>query len=244
MDDTPVPIAELEQGPSKFEVFLERNQKLLTFLAIAVFLGVLGYVGYTSYDDYAKSRAGKALLEADTAAELKSVVKDFGNTASAGSADLLLADLKSQESSQEAVALLRHFVERYPQHPAIPSATTNLGLRLLNEGKWDAAKAELQSVLDMEQAEFIIPLVQIALGDIAKQQNDLPAARQWYTKVSELGNDADNTASFSAYIEMSKERVRFLNVVPPEVQKKKAAVSPTEISPNEKKDENNSQLVE
>lgn len=262
MDDTPTPIAEIDHGPSKFEVFLDENQKSIIALAIAIFLGVLGYVGYTSYADLLAAKAGEALTAAEEESELQAVISEHGNTNSAGSAALLIAQIKGSESSEEAIATLQDFVATYPAHPAISTATTSLGLRLLNEGKLDQAEAQLTSVVDMENADFIIPAAQIALGDIAKQKGDNARAKELYTEVTNLIADTEdeaqivNITKYSPYKTIASARLRFLEAAAPKAVEKKApvetpALDPTpavapqvEISAPKEKDEKNSQPSE
>ena len=270
MDDTPTPIAEIDHGPSKFEVFLDENMKLIITAAIAIFLGVLAYVGYTGYSSMLNAQAGEDLASADDEPQLQAVVSAHGNTASAGAAALLIADIKGTESAESAINALRNFVSTYPDHAAIATATTSLGLRLLNEGKLPEAEAQLSAVLDIKNAEHITPVAQIALGDIAQQNGDNERAREFYTAVTNLisddSSDIDSITKFSSYKTVASNRLRFLDAVAPlEVEKKIAPVAPTtpaaatpanapestlseepakETSTTEEKDEINSQVPE
>ncbi|PQJ28631.1 tetratricopeptide repeat protein [Rubritalea profundi] len=270
MDDIPTPIAEIDHGPSKFEVFLDENMKLIIIAAIAIFLGVLAYVGYTGYSSMLSAQAGEDLASADDEPQLQAVVSAHGNTASAGAAALLIADIKGTESAEDAINALRNFVSTYPDHAAIPTATTSLGLRFLNEGKLTEAEAQLSAVLDIENAEHITPVAQIALGDIAQKNGDNERAREFYTAVTNLisddSSDIDSITKFSSYKTMASNRLRFIGAVAPlEVEKKIAPVAPTtpavttpanapestlpeapakETSATEEKDETNSQVPE
>ncbi|MFT5883264.1 MAG: putative negative regulator of RcsB-dependent stress response [Crocinitomicaceae bacterium] len=231
MDDIPTPIAEIDHGPSKFDVFLDENMKLIIAAAIAIFLGVLGYVGYTGYSAMLNAQAGEALASADDEPQLQAVISSHGTTASAGAAALLIADIKGNESAEDAINALRDFTATYPNHAAIPTATTSLGLRLLNEGKLPAAEAQLSAVLEIENAEHITPVAQIALGDIAQLNGDNERAREHYTAVTNLisddSSDIDSIAKFSSYKTMASNRLRFIGAVPPlEVEKKIAPVAP------------------
>ncbi len=232
MDDTPTPIAEIDHGPSKFEVFLDENMKLIITAAIAIFLGVLAYVGYTGYSSMLNAQAGEDLASADDEPQLQAVISAHGNTASAGAAALLIADIKGNESAEDAINALRDFTSTYPNHPALPTATTSLGLRLLNEGKLPEAEAQLSAVLEMENAEHITPVAQIALGDIAKQNGDKERAREFYTAVTNLisddSSDIDSITKFAPYKTKANNRLRFIDAAAPlEVEKKIAPVAPT-----------------
>ncbi|MEO1856047.1 MAG: tetratricopeptide repeat protein [Rubritalea sp.] len=232
MDDTPTPIAEIDHGPSKFEVFLDENQKLIITAAIAIFLGILSYVGYKGYTDMLNAQAGEALTSATDKTELQAVVSAHGNTTSAGAAALLIADIEGTESTEDAISALREFTATYPQHAAISSATTRLGLLLLNEGNLTEAEAQLSAVLDMENAEHISPAAQIGLGDIAQQKGETERAKEYYIAVTNLisdnPSDIDSITKFSPYQAMANKRLRFINAAAPtEVEKKIAPVAPT-----------------
>ena len=231
MDDTPTPIAEIDHGPSKFEAFLDENQKLIITAAIAIFLGVLGYVGFTGYNEMLNAQAGEDLTAANDEVQLQAVVSAHGNTASAAAAALLIADIKGNESTEDAINALRDFIASYPSHPAIPTATTSLGLRLLNEGKLAEAEEQLAAVLDMENAEHIAPVAQIGLGDIAHKNGNIESAKDFYTAVTNLisddSSDIDNITKFSPYKNEATNRLRFIAAAAPtEVEKKIADVAP------------------
>lgn len=227
MEDAPTPFAELDNGPSKFEEFLENNQKAIIAGSIAVFLGVLGYVGYNGYQDLKSSEAGSALTAATEEAEIHNVIATYGDTASAGAATLLLANQQADTSPEKSIETLSNFVNTYTSHPALPSATTKLGLALLNQGKLTEAKAQLSAVVDMENADYIAPAALIGLGDIAKANNDLPAAKELYTKVADLTNGGiESIQKYSQYAAIANTRLRFLEAdAPVEVAAKPAAIT-------------------
>ena len=230
MEDAPTPFVELDNGPSKFEEFLEKNQKLLIGGSIAIFLGVLGYVGYTGYNQLQAEEAGSALSSATDEAGIQNVISAHGNTATAGSATLLLAQEQAAESSDKSIETLTSFVDTYTTHPALASATTKLGLALLNKGDLTGAQARLSAVVDMENADYVIPAAQIGLGDIAKANGDIAQAKEIYTTVADLTNDGDESIQkYSQYSTMAKTRLRFLEAAAPvEVEKKATpAVIPT-----------------
>ncbi|MGJ8672168.1 tetratricopeptide repeat protein [Rubritalea sp.] len=272
MDDTPTPIAEIDHGPSKFEIFLEENQKLLLGGAIVIFLAVLGYVGYSSYANMKAAEAGEALAAAGDNEEVQQVISLYSDSASAGSAALLLANQKADDSNQAAIDALREFISNYPNHPALATATTNLGLRLLNEGKLDDAQAQLSSVEDIDGSAYIAPVAKIGLGDIAKVKGDIELAKQNYNEVINLvadvagsGDTLETINKFSGYTQIANTRLLLLTAEQPkEVEKKTSpepSVAPTtpaetpvaevkseapaeEKAVNKEKDEKNSQASE
>ncbi|MFC5051178.1 tetratricopeptide repeat protein [Rubritalea spongiae] len=234
MDDTPTPIAEIDHGPSKFDIFLEENQKLLIGGAVVIFLGVLGYVGYTSFAEMKAAEAGEALAAAEQSADIQQVISQHSTSASAGSAALLLANEKALESNQAAIDALRDFISNYPNHPALATATTNLGLRLLNEGKLDEAQAQLSSVEDIANSEYIAPVAKIGLGDIAKAKGDTELAKQNYNEVINLVADAAGTGDtigtvnkFAGYTQIANTRLRLLTAEAPKEVEKKTTPEPS-----------------
>lgn len=228
MEDAPTPFAELDNGPSKFEEFLENNQKLLIGGSIAIFLGVLGYVGYTGYNDLKAQEAGSALSAASDEATIQTVISTYGDTATAGSATLLLAGEQASESDEKAIETLSSFIDTYPTHPALASATTKLGLALLNKGDLAGAQARLSAVVDMEDADYIIPAAQIGLGDIAKANGDISQAKELYTKVSDLtAGGFDSIQKYSQYAAIANSRLRYLEAAAPEEKAAQSAPAAT-----------------
>lgn len=232
MDDTPTPIAEIDHGPSKFETFLEENQKLLVAAAIAIFLGVLGYVGFTTYSAMVASDAGQALLAAESEDQYNQVKSDYPDSASAGSSTLLLAKIYETEDNEKAIAQYQQFIDTYPEHPAVANATIGLGQRLLNAGKFDQAEAQLNAALNMENAETVIPAAQLALGDLAVKRGETEKAKTFYQQVADLINESTAATDliainqFSGYKSMAQQRLRLLQAEPPVEVKAKPVSSP------------------
>lgn len=214
--DNPTPIAELEHGPSKFEQFLEENQKLVFGGAIAIFLGVLGYVGYTSYAKMAAANTGKALVEADNAESLEKVLNDYPNTPTAASAAILLAEQLTSTEPDRAAEKLKLVIDQYPDSATAPIAATKLGLSLLKAGKLDEAKAQLSAVIDMKHADYIIPAAKIALADIAQQQGDIDLAKQLYNEVITAGREStEQINKFAGFTSIANSRLAILGVSSP-----------------------------
>ena len=205
----PVPLAEISQGPNLFEEFLDRNQKNLVVLAVALALGAAGFVIYQGIEKSGQQTAGNALSKAEDLAALQSVVDQYGKTAAGGSAMVLLADKQWSEGQQDAaIATLQKFIAADPEHPAAPTAQASLGAKLMAQGKSSEAAKVFQVLADNSSAKFIAPFALISLGDIAKAGGDLAQAEASYNKVK--SDFAD-----SSFSEAATRRLAILKAKPP-----------------------------
>lgn len=221
LKNAPVPLAEISQGPNAFEEFLDRNQKNLVILAIALALGAAGFVVYRGIEKSAEETAGVALNKAEDLASLQSVVDQNGKTAAAGSAMVLLANKQWSEGQQDAaIATLQKFISSSPSHPAIPTAQASLGAKLMTQGKSAEAAKVFQELADNPSAKYIAPFALISLGDIAKAGGDLEKAEASYNKVK--SDYAD-----SSFAEAATRRLTILKAKPPiEVEPPPAPATP------------------
>ena len=134
--DSPQPIAEIEQGPSKFELFLDRHQRKLTVLVILGIIGLLAYVALTTIQRDNRHSAGAALVAAEDLTAMLDIAKNHACTPAARSASLLAADAEWNDGRQDdAIATLRDFIDNNPGHAARPTAMASLGARLMAQGK-------------------------------------------------------------------------------------------------------------
>jgi predicted negative regulator of RcsB-dependent stress response len=179
------PLAEISQGPSAFEQFLDRNQKNLVILAILVALGTAGYVVYSGIEDSKQKTAGAALNKAEDLASLQSIISEHPDTRAAKSAMLLLADKQWSEGQQDnAVETLRKFIDSNADHPAIGSAKASLASKLMAQGKSGDATTLFQEIADDPKERFIAPFALISLGDIAKAAGDIAKAETHYNRIN------------------------------------------------------------
>ncbi len=205
----PVPLAEISQGPNAFEEFLDRNQKNLVVLAVALALGAAGFVIYRGIEKSGQQTAGNALNKAEDLSSLQSVVDQYGKTAAGGSAMVLLANKQWSEGQQDAaIATLQKFIAANPEHPALPTAQASLGAKLMTQGKSAEAAKIFQQLADNSSAKFIAPFALISLGDIAKAGGDIAKAEASYNKVK--SDFAD-----SSFSETATRRLAILKAKPP-----------------------------
>lgn len=183
LKETPVALAEISNGPSGFESFLERNQKGIVGFAVILAIAAVGVVIYRGIESSREESGGAALSKAQDISGYQTVVNEHANTIAAGSALILLADGQWTEGKKdESVASLQKFVSGYPDHAALPTAKANLGSKLMALGKTGDATKVFESIVSDSKAGFIAPFALISLGDIAKNGGDVSKAEEYYNK--------------------------------------------------------------
>lgn len=184
LPESHAPLAEISQGPSAFEQFLDRNQKNLVILSILVALGAAGLVVYRGIEKSRQETAGADLNKAADLASLQKVISEHANTTAAQSAMVLLAEQQWAEGQQDnAIASLRKFIAENAEHPAVPSARASLGAKLMAQGKTGDATQEFEQLANDSNARFIAPYALVCLGDIAKLAGDATKAEAAYNRV-------------------------------------------------------------
>lgn len=209
MSDTPTPIAEIDHGPSKFDEFLENNQKKLIILAIAIFLGVVAYVFFKEYSKMQDENAGALLLEASTEEEYKNVISEYPSNTAAGTAAYKIATMRTADD--DAVDAFNHFISTYPDHPMVPLAEFNLAQHQINLGKTAEATSTLDQLINRENVDFIIPKAKITLGDIALADGEKEQAEKLY-------NEAINfNESKHAFVGEAQTKINYISASKPAV---------------------------
>lgn len=180
----PVPLAEITQGPSAFELFLDRNQKNLVILAILVVLATAAFVVYSGIQKSSQQAAGQALSKAEDLAALQAVIQQHADTQAAHSAKILLADQQWDDGQQDvAIGTLRQFIATGSNHPALPTAQASLASKLMSQGKNPEAAEIFQNLVSNPKSRYIAPYALISLGDIAQVSGDLEKAETAYNRV-------------------------------------------------------------
>lgn len=199
------PIAEISQGPSAFESFLDRNQKGLIVLAVLLVLGAGAWVVVRGIKRSAEENAGAALANATGLADLQDVVKKNPETLAAGSAKILIAEEQWKEGQQDAaIETLRAFLSESPSHPAAPTAKASLASRLMQQGKRDEASAVFQEVAADPAARFLAPYALVALGDLAKEAGRMEEAEAFYKRAKDDFGDNPFANSVQQHIDLLK----------------------------------------
>ncbi len=219
--EIPQALGEIAQGPTRFEQFLDRNQKNLIMLTVGVAVAVAGFIVYQGVATGKEHGAGADFCEADDLAALQNVIKEFGGTAAAGSATIALADRQWDEGQwPKAVETLVQFIDAKPKHPAIPAAKASLAAKYKQREDIKEATRLYQELTDDPAAAYLAPYAFICLGDLAKEGGDLAKAESFYhkSKTSLLNN---------AFTSISDERLATLKTaLPVEI----APLSPEELA--------------
>lgn len=209
LKESPVPLAEISQGPNAFEVFLDRNQKGIVVFAILLALGAVALVIYRGIETSRQETAGAALTKAADLASYQAVVDGHAGTVAAGSAMVLLADSQWTAGKQDdAIVTLRKFIADSPTHPAIPTAKANLGAKLIAQGKSGDATQVFEELVANPDARYIAPFALISLGDLSKSAGDLEKAEASYNKVKTEFPE-------SSFAETASRRIATLKAKPP-----------------------------
>lgn len=182
LQDTPRPLGEIAIGPSKFEQFLDRNQKGMIGLAIAIAIAGGAWIIHRGIEHSQREDAGVALTKAAELTDLQTILKDYPKTPAAGSAQLLAAEKQWAINQDEAIATLRKFIEANPAHPATPTAQASLGNKLVKQNKIAEAETAFQAIVDNASARFLAPYALVQLGDLAKTAGNLEKAESFYQK--------------------------------------------------------------
>jgi predicted negative regulator of RcsB-dependent stress response len=210
-DTTPsiAPLAEINLGPSKFEQFLENNQKTLAILLSVAVVAIAVYIVTRGVNKSREQSAGVALSNAKNATALQEVISNHANTNAAASAKLLLADMQAGEGKTgDAIKTLQDFIATNTDHPAKPTASAKLAAKLMSENKTAEASAIFQDLVSDPQARYIAPYALICLGDIAKAGGDPIKAESFFNQVKTEFPE-------SSFASLAAERLATVKTKPP-----------------------------
>lgn len=181
--DPAVPLAEIAQGPSAFEQFLDKNQKSLLVLAVLLLVGAAAVVVYRGVEEGRQRAAGAALSLTTDSPGLQALIDNHAGSRAAQSANVLLAERHWSEGRQDnAIEILREFIDSNPNHVALPTARASLGSKLMTQGKSAEAAAVFQDIVNDTRSRFLVPYALINLGDLAKTAGDIDQAENHYTR--------------------------------------------------------------
>lgn len=180
------PVGEIDHGPSGFEMFLEKNQKLLILLAILITLGIIAFVVMRGLAEKAEKEAGIALMAAESSEDYRSVIADHSGTAAAGTAYVMNAQaLWADGKPEEAKETLRNFLANFADHPARAIAQCRLATYLLQGEQLDEASGTFLAATQEDGAAAYNFYSYTSLGDIARAQGQLEAAADYYDRAAD-----------------------------------------------------------
>ena len=231
-DTTPsiAPLAEINLGPSKFEQFLDNNQKTLAVLLAVAVVASAVYIVIRGVEKSREHNAGAALSKATDSAALQDVISNHANTNAAASAKLLLADkqIGDDKKPDAAIKTLQDFIATNTDHPARPTASAKLAAKLMGAGKTAEASTIFQDLVSDPKARYIAPYALICLGDIAKAGGDSAKAESYFNQVK-------TEFAESSFASIAAERLATVKTKPPvEVEAPAPAPEPQKASPEQK----------
>lgn len=187
-------IGEIELGPAKHEIFLNKHYKKLLWGGIGLGVAAGCIIAYFSHlNDMKQSAAAEAVAamklsapaggvapaQYDDAA-LAALAADYASTPSADTGKLL-AGMKalSGDKAEQGMAELEALAAATKDSLIKARALTAVAAHYLNEGQEDKAAAAWQKVAELGSSPYEA-LAYVTLGDLARSKGDLEAARAAY----------------------------------------------------------------
>lgn len=191
-------IGEIELGPAKHEIFLNKHYKKLIIGGIAFMVVASAGIGYYSYKAEQQEQAGSLIVQSMSAhapegsvdpvkydtAILNQVKAEFGDTNSAGLAQLLeaLAMLTDSAKAERGIAQLDTLAAS-TTHPLLKArALASIATYYMSEEQTEKAVNYWKELI-AEPANPYTAIAYLSLGDLAKQSGDIEGARTWYEKL-------------------------------------------------------------
>lgn len=236
-------IGEIQIGPAKHEIFLNKHYKKLIIGGIALMIAASGAICYATYVQERNARAGAALVAATniktpgtvtTAADydatgLASLVGDYADTASAATAELMegLSLLSGEgDAAQQGISRLEQLAANSGSDIIRARAQAALALYYTRQNDAaDKAKAAWQSIIAMPQNPYTA-LAYLSLGDLAKQAGELEQARTFYTQISTACPSSPIVRQGTAEMRLQLLEVEAPTPVAPTPEPAKPAASP------------------
>ena len=154
------------------------RREIAILLSLAI-LGILGVAGYRLYRDRREATAAALFSAAKTPAAYEDVVNQYGNTAAAASAYLLLADAQRKDGKYaEANATLEKFLEKFPRHELASTAQMAMAGNLQATGKQDEAFATYQQIASANVPGFNAPMALLEQVHILQEKGKTEDARR------------------------------------------------------------------
>ncbi len=179
-------LADIEKAQPAVDQFLDKHQMKLVAILLLLIAAAVVYVVQREIKQSKEETAGALLVSKNETADLEGIIKNFGDTAAAGSSSILLAEKQWDEGKQDdAIATLRGIADAKDKepHPARATAVASLATKLLKQGKIVDAEQLFTELTEDESASHLAAYAWIALGDIAVGKGDLVAAEKAYTTV-------------------------------------------------------------
>ena len=176
-ETTPTPISEISHGPSKFDIFLDKNQKKLIVLVILLFVGMITYLVVDGLAKISAQAAGAKVTNASTVEEYAEASQNAPNNTTA-TATLLKAKAQASSDIDGAIDTLKKLIENYPTSVVFEDAHINLAMLQLEAGLNEEAKATLTAIITNSAFKYTKPIAKLALADLTLASGDLKKAKE------------------------------------------------------------------
>lgn len=188
-------IGEIEIGPAKHEVFLNKHYKKLIVGGIVFLLAASGAICYATFRQQEEERASAAVVEAMKldapgkavspdnydSAMLAAVQSDMKETHAASTAALMegLSKLSTEEGRSAGLARLEEIAEQSPNELLRARAHAALAAHYMSADEGEKAVAHWKAVAGLPANPYSV-IALISLGDLAGNAGDVESARSYY----------------------------------------------------------------
>ena len=160
------------------QVFWYKYQREIAILLGLAVLGIVGLAGYRLYRDRREATAATLFSAAKTPPAYEELINQYGDTAAAASAYLLLADAQRRDGKYaEANATLVKFLEKFPRSELAATARMAMAANLQAMGKQDEAFATYQQIVSANAPGFNAPMALIEQVHILQEKGKTEDAR-------------------------------------------------------------------
>ncbi len=194
-------IGEIELGPAKHEVFLNKHYKKLIVCGIAFMVAASAAIGYYSYRVEQQEIAGALVVDAARSARVEGAVEpaqydakaisristEFAETNAADTARLMEALALTSDTArvQTGVSQLESLAATAQSELLRARALSALAAHYMAEEQNDKSAAYWKQVISLPVNPYSA-IAYISLGDLAQLAGDKEAARNFYTQVGSV----------------------------------------------------------
>lgn len=194
-------IGEIELGPARHEIFLNKHYKKLILAGIAFMVAASIGIGYYSYKNEQKELAGALVVRAMGASAgsgaveparydakaLSEVAADYGDTNSADTARLLEAlSLMTDSARVEAgIGMLEALASTAKSDFLRARALASLAAYYMEEEQNEKSASYWKQIIGLPVNPYSA-VAYVNLGDLAKLAGDIEGARNFYSQVSSV----------------------------------------------------------